>query len=58
MPYHPYDPEHAERSSQALYMADGIKRLPNAFSIILDEVRPTNPLTLIPSSPHSGGLRF
>lgn len=48
MRYNPYDPEHAERSSQAVYMADGVKRLPNAFSTILDEVSftssPTDPI--------------
>lgn len=48
-PYNPYDPQHAERSSQAVYMADGIKRLPGAFSTILDEVRSTVHLF----SPHS-----
>jgi len=37
--YNPYNVQHAERSSQATFMADGIKRLPNAFSTILDEVR-------------------
>jgi hypothetical protein len=36
--YDPYNPEHAERSSQAIFTADGIKSLPNGFSIILDEV--------------------
>lgn len=36
--YQPYNTQHALRSSQAFFMADGIKRLPNGFSIILDEV--------------------
>ncbi|KAF9783709.1 hypothetical protein BJ322DRAFT_1066702 [Thelephora terrestris] len=35
--YNPYDPQHAERWSQAVFMADGVKRLPGAFSTILDE---------------------
>ena len=39
VPYNPYDPEHAERSAKAIFTADGIKRLPNAFSTILEEVR-------------------
>ena len=39
VPYNPYDAQHAERSSQAIFMADGLKRLPNAFTTILDEVR-------------------
>ncbi|KAF9650947.1 hypothetical protein BDM02DRAFT_3092037, partial [Thelephora ganbajun] len=37
VPYNPYDAQHAERSSQAVFMADGIKRLPNGFSTILDQ---------------------
>lgn len=45
--YDPYDPQHAERSSQAVYMADGIKHLPNAFSTILNEVCFTDSPTLI-----------
>jgi hypothetical protein len=36
--YEPYNVQHAVRSSQAVFMADGVKRLPNAFSTILDEV--------------------
>ena len=36
--YDPYNVQHAVRSSQAVVMADGIKRLPNVFSTILDEV--------------------
>jgi hypothetical protein len=36
--YNPYDPQHAERSSQAIFMVDGVKRLPGEFSTILDEV--------------------
>jgi len=36
--YDPYNAQHAVRSSQAAFMADGMKRLPNAFSTILDEV--------------------
>lgn len=38
VPYNPYDPQHAERSSQAAFMVDGAKWLPNAFSMILDVV--------------------
>jgi len=36
--YEPYDVQHAMRTSQAIYMADGVKRLPGGFSTILDEV--------------------
>lgn len=36
--YNPYNTQHAVRSSKAAFMADGIKRLPNGFSTILDEV--------------------
>lgn len=43
VPYDPYNPEHAKRSSQAVFMADGIKHLPNAFSTILEKVRATSP---------------
>lgn len=42
VPYDPYDPQHAERSSKAYYMADGVKRLPGAFSTILNEVGSTD----------------
>lgn len=49
VPYDPYDPQHAERSSQAEYLADGIKCLPNAFSTILDEVSRTGLPGLISS---------
>ena len=38
VPYKPNDVQHAVRSSRAVFMADGIKRLPDAFSTILDEV--------------------
>jgi len=36
--YEPYNAEHAMRSSQAVFMADGVKRIPGGFSTILDEV--------------------
>lgn len=36
--YNPYNVQHAIRSSKAIFMSDGVKRLPNAFSTILDEV--------------------
>lgn len=52
VPYDPYDPQHAERSSQALYMADGVKRLPNTFSTILDEVCYTGPPALTSPLPY------
>ena len=50
--YNPYDPQHAERSSQAVFMADGVKRLPGEFSTILDEVGFTGSPILIPFLQH------
>lgn len=38
VPYNPYNTQHAVRSSEAFFMADGIKCLPNGFSTILHEV--------------------
>lgn len=37
--YDPCNLQHAVRSSQAIFMADGVKRLPCGFTTILDEVR-------------------
>lgn len=36
--FNPLNVQHAVRSSQAVVMADGFKRLPNVFATILDEV--------------------
>ena len=50
--YDPYDYEHAERASKAVFMADGIKRLPDAFSTILNEVSSVSSPLFSPSPRH------